>query len=412
MLLSGSIGEEESMTKRSDDVLRGPLAAHATGFRQELTRLGYSKQAANKHLHLMAHLSRWLEGQGLGPSDVATAAVDPFFHSRREAGYANLLTARSLVPLVGFLRRVGVVPEPQPLALAGPVEVLLADFRVHLVQERGLVEGTVRFYVRVARLFISERLQGDALDLAGLRADDVTGSQTAWWWSWSSSTAPRRGLRQSRHFEGGLPARYRTAPPPGPNDDGWLHAEFGAQRRHVDVPCAPQAVDLSSVLEVAQESFEQEPSVLVAGRLPRCHVAKRRHVLVRPGLLPRIEWSTVVSEATLGRAPILIEELHQYLEPLARVHVEGEPVAVAELEGSSAPSQGLVRLNRQSALPLGECPDLSERRLGPHERLPVGHVDCLVACPTEFWATGSSPSGSRSSMRSTDRSGQRRTRQG
>lgn len=29
MLLSGSIGEEESMTKRSDDVLRGPLAAHA-----------------------------------------------------------------------------------------------------------------------------------------------------------------------------------------------------------------------------------------------------------------------------------------------------------------------------------------------------------------------------------------------
>jgi integrase/recombinase XerD len=36
----------------------GPLEAYATGFREELSTLGYSARSAAGHLQLMAHLSR------------------------------------------------------------------------------------------------------------------------------------------------------------------------------------------------------------------------------------------------------------------------------------------------------------------------------------------------------------------
>jgi hypothetical protein len=44
------------------------------------------------------------------------------------------------VPLA-YLREIGAVPAPA--AGSGPVEELLADFRVYLARERGLVAGTV-----------------------------------------------------------------------------------------------------------------------------------------------------------------------------------------------------------------------------------------------------------------------------
>jgi integrase/recombinase XerD len=163
------------MAKRSGGALSGPLAQHAAGFHEELGRLGYSKQAVKKHLQLAAHLSRWLEAEGLDVSGLATGRVEAFFQSRREAGYANLLTARSAAPLVQYLRRVDALAEPEPPGAVGPVEMLLADFCHYLLRERGLVEGTVRFYVHVARLFLTERVGADGLDLAGLRAGDVTG---------------------------------------------------------------------------------------------------------------------------------------------------------------------------------------------------------------------------------------------
>ena len=43
----------------------GPLEAYATGFREELSTLGYSARSATGHLQLMAHLSRWLIETGL-----------------------------------------------------------------------------------------------------------------------------------------------------------------------------------------------------------------------------------------------------------------------------------------------------------------------------------------------------------
>ena len=48
-------------------VVTGPLAAYAAGFCAELERQGYAPQPASELAQLMAHVSRWLDGQGLMP---------------------------------------------------------------------------------------------------------------------------------------------------------------------------------------------------------------------------------------------------------------------------------------------------------------------------------------------------------
>lgn len=153
-------------------------ATHVAGFRAELARLGYSTSAANRHVALMGQVSRWLAREGLDAAVLATERVESFFEARRAAGSLYLRTRRSAAPLVGYLRRVGVLGEPQPPVITDPVETLVAAFGVYLLRERGLVEGTVRAYVRVARVFLSQRRSPDGVNLTGLTAADVTGFVT------------------------------------------------------------------------------------------------------------------------------------------------------------------------------------------------------------------------------------------
>jgi hypothetical protein len=94
---------------------------------------------------------------------LATPRVGQFFRARRAKHYANLLTPRAVVPLVGHLRQMSVMGDPPAVVASSPVEVLVERFRVYLVSERALVDGTVRFNLHVARLFVSERLSRDGL---------------------------------------------------------------------------------------------------------------------------------------------------------------------------------------------------------------------------------------------------------
>lgn len=170
--------------------LTGPLATHASGFQAELRRLGYTASPAKKHHYLLAHLSRWLDEQGLDVIDVATPGVEPFFLARRSAGVANLRTRKSLAPLIAYLRGLGVLPDAEAPAPRNAAERVLEGFRTYLSHERGVVEGTSRFYVHVARLLVGERTSGDALDLAGLSAHDVT--------AFTTLICDGRGLSSSR----------------------------------------------------------------------------------------------------------------------------------------------------------------------------------------------------------------------
>lgn len=159
-------------TRRTSSPSRS-LAEHGPGFRGYLFELGYSVSATKKHLQLLADLSRWLDWEGICTDELAVAGTEGFFRRRRAQGRANLRTPRSLDPLLAYLRQLGVIEAPSRPVLTDPVDVFIEGYHGYLRVERGLVEGTARFYLYVARLFVSERRGGDGIDWTSLRAVDV-----------------------------------------------------------------------------------------------------------------------------------------------------------------------------------------------------------------------------------------------
>jgi integrase/recombinase XerD len=175
--------------------VEGALAPYAPAFRVWLAERGYRPATVEDHVWLMAHLSRWLGEQGLEPAAFDGEAAACFQRSRRER-YSHLTGTRALRPLLGYLRGLGVVPEP--VIVDAPVECLLADYRVYLVRERGLVAGSVRLRERVARAFLVELSEPLEPALERLQPSDVTAFVTA------QCGAGRRGMEAAKTLTSGL----------------------------------------------------------------------------------------------------------------------------------------------------------------------------------------------------------------
>ena len=160
------------MKKSTRVCVTGPLQCYADGYRRELARQGYSPWTTIAHVYLMAHLSRWLTDEQLTPVELNAARVAAFLTDRRASGQVRRLTPRGLIPLLGYLRGLGVVPAASICAPVGPREDLLARYAVFLGEERGLAEGTIRWYLYVAELFLSDRVN-ELEDVARLSGADV-----------------------------------------------------------------------------------------------------------------------------------------------------------------------------------------------------------------------------------------------
>lgn len=152
----------------------GPLVAFAELFRTELVEAGHPSGSLKHYLILMGQLDRWLSVEGLGVEDLSTLTAQRFLEARSAMGYSRVLTSASLAPLFDCLRAHGVLP-PEPPAEPTPTEHLLADYRRHLVHDRGLAPTTVRRYVDFARRFLRGRaLQtGSATGADGLTSAEV-----------------------------------------------------------------------------------------------------------------------------------------------------------------------------------------------------------------------------------------------
>jgi integrase/recombinase XerD len=155
----------------------GALAEYELGFGAHLVGLGYSSSAAKKHIHLLRHLSVWLEREAIPLEELTAAKTEAFFHGRRAQGKANLRTPRSLDPMLAYLRQDGY-NQPPPVILTDPLDLFIDGFHRYLRTERGLVEGTAHFYVNIARLFASERVSGNGIEWANVGAKDVTNFAT------------------------------------------------------------------------------------------------------------------------------------------------------------------------------------------------------------------------------------------
>lgn len=152
----------------------GPLSAYAAGYVESLRARSYSPSAISGRLRQFAHLSRWLEREGLPVVELSLAQCLRFAASRRAAGVVTLVAPQSMTLPYEYLRSLGLTPAPLPVR-HGPVEDLLADYARCLLIERGLTPHTVwDAYVPAARLFLAGRGGRDGLRLERLAAADVS----------------------------------------------------------------------------------------------------------------------------------------------------------------------------------------------------------------------------------------------
>lgn len=152
--------------------ISGPLTKYVEGFCDELAAQGYVEGTAGMQLQLMAHVSRWLDGRGLGVGDLTPERVEEFVWDRRSAGYSSHVSRRSLVALSGYLTRLGALG-PFPTAVATPEDVVLDAYRRHLRTDRGLTATTIDSYVDIARGVLA-RWADEGRELAGVTAADVS----------------------------------------------------------------------------------------------------------------------------------------------------------------------------------------------------------------------------------------------
>lgn len=156
------------MKKPDRPQVTGALAPYAEGFRRELSRQGYSPWTAPEHMYLMSDLSGWLDGRDLSPAQLSPARIEEFLIHRRARGQGRWTTPRALVPLLGYLRGLGIVPAPAAPAPGSPAEVLLVEFAGYLAAERGLGSAAIASYRHLAGLFLSACAPEPAVEGCGL----------------------------------------------------------------------------------------------------------------------------------------------------------------------------------------------------------------------------------------------------
>jgi integrase/recombinase XerD len=198
----------------------GPLEPFAAGFSRSLTRQGYTSTSAAFQVQLMAHLSRWLTGEGLEVREFRATDVERFLRVRRGVGYTHHLSAKAMRPMLAYLRDQGVLLPPPPVVANGAVDVAIERYRRYLVQERGLGHATAHHYVDAVRPFLRGRVSSDggALDWESLDAADVTAVVVARTPNQSRSAAKMtvtalRSLLGFLHADGLIARRLTAAVP-------------------------------------------------------------------------------------------------------------------------------------------------------------------------------------------------------
>src|SRR5271166_1653231 len=157
----------------------GPLEQYAPGFRAWLLDKGYTPLTTVPQLQLMAHVSRWLEREGLTAAGLTEAQAGRFLAARHAAGGQRPTKPAGLRPLLDYLGGLGVIPPEPPGPPPGAASVLIAEFTGYLRSERGLAPMTVGAYSsRAARFLARYAPDGDPAVIVPPRAAADTSAVT------------------------------------------------------------------------------------------------------------------------------------------------------------------------------------------------------------------------------------------
>ncbi|OMH24964.1 hypothetical protein BKD30_06995 [Tersicoccus phoenicis] len=132
----------------------GPLEAVARKFEAELVQRGFTRKSVMNRLRLLAHLSRWLDAEGVPPESLTAEQVEAFLAERGRT-HTGLFSRRALGPVLDWLAGEGAIPRAAasvPVAV-DPAE--LVGFEEYLRAERRLEASTIAAGMARARRFLA-----------------------------------------------------------------------------------------------------------------------------------------------------------------------------------------------------------------------------------------------------------------
>jgi integrase len=155
----------------------GPLEQYAPGFRSWLLDKGYTPLTTVPQLQLMAHVSRWLEREGLTAASLTRQEAGRFLAARHAAGTRWPKSLAGLRSLLDYLGGLGILPPEPPEPPRDAASALIAEFTEYLRCERGLAPMTVGAYSSRAARFLARYAPGG--DPAVITPGDVSAAVVA-----------------------------------------------------------------------------------------------------------------------------------------------------------------------------------------------------------------------------------------
>jgi len=217
----------------------GRLGPFIDGYRAWLAGRGYAPGTVINMLAMAGDLGRWMDARDFAASDLDRVMVGEFRDAMRTAGMRNVPGAHGLDRLLQYLEHEGV--RAASAVPATSVEELVQRYRRWLVGDRGLAEATVERYVKLARLFLTQRSTELVHSVENLTGTDIVAfllqeSDRLSVGSVKGRVAELRSLLKFLYLQGLTPRPLATVVPPVA---GW---------RDTGVPKAIPAADVQLLL--------------------------------------------------------------------------------------------------------------------------------------------------------------------
>ena len=133
----------------------GRMGPSIDGYRAWLAGRGYAPGTVINMLAMAGDLGRWMDARDFAASDLDRVVVAEFRDAMRTAGMGMSLVRIGWIGCCSTWNTRAWVPASG--VPATPVEELVQRYRRWLVGDRGLAEATVERYVKLARLFLTQR---------------------------------------------------------------------------------------------------------------------------------------------------------------------------------------------------------------------------------------------------------------
>ncbi len=153
----------------------GVLGSQIDAFAALLSKCGFANSTSRKKILQISHLGEWLKRRR-GALDGLNEQTVTVFLNERQNHLSSFHGVRSTVgQLLDYLCESGIIARSVPEVEDNAIQHLENEFERHLVQERGLCEGTVINRRSFVLRFLRERFgTTDAVQLDRLSPSDVT----------------------------------------------------------------------------------------------------------------------------------------------------------------------------------------------------------------------------------------------